>query len=376
MALVGINQPSAQPVPQPGESTFDKVLKGLQVATQLGTLGVNIADSFTKAQQAKTDAKIAQLKEVETNTVIDKSYKPADPSDPNAVSFERNGKLQHYKYVGEPLTASDKMKLVEAGHFDLVDEPRANELIAQGQKLEPFTPGFYLKPNYDKTKLDLQERLANLAKTGAETEKIKAETAGLGKQSEKEASEQVDKLYQQRSSSEVYKNYQKSLTTMRQILDIEKNPSAFSDVALIEFFKKATDPNSIVREGEFNVTASTGGFGDKVQSAYLQYLNGKRLTPDQRADLIRTAKQVLTAHQVTLLKQDAGFVDEAKRRGLDPQRVIRGDYNVNQLPDLLKAAGAAEPGLQILKSFESLKQQTLNKNEKNNKYNVPKEFQP
>lgn len=189
MALVGINQPGYAPQVQ-GESTFDKVLKGLQVATQIGSLGVNIADSFTRSKQAQTDAKIAALKEAEMTATVAKSYVPTTETDPLAVPIELGGQKLFYKLREERLKPEDYISLADNGHGNILFEDQAQALSTQGGKAIGIGGGLFFAPDPGKAKLDLQKRLTDLAKTEAETEKIKAET----KKTQKETSAEQPKV--------------------------------------------------------------------------------------------------------------------------------------------------------------------------------------
>ena len=51
-------------------------------------------------------------------------------------------------------------------------------------------------------------------------------------------------------------------------------------------------PNSVVRESEYATAENTGSVPQKVWARYNKMLEGERLAPEQRANFLRTSKNL------------------------------------------------------------------------------------
>ena len=88
--------------------------------------------------------------------------------------------------------------------------------------------------------------------------------------------------------------------------------TAVSDHALIFAYMKTQDPTSVVRESEFEIAQSLGSFPQRIQASAQKVINGERLTPEQRKDLIGTSKEIHMANvdaQRNLRSQYVGIAD-------------------------------------------------------------------
>ena len=88
--------------------------------------------------------------------------------------------------------------------------------------------------------------------------------------------------------------------------------TAVSDHALIFAYMKTQDPTSVVRESEFEIAQSLGSFTQRIQASAQKVINGERLTPPQRQDLIDTSKEIHMANvdaQRNLRSQYVGIAD-------------------------------------------------------------------
>ena len=66
-------------------------------------------------------------------------------------------------------------------------------------------------------------------------------------------------------------------------------PSPFKDMSAIFSFMKVLDPGSTVREGEYATVENTRNIPDRFRALYNKAVNGEKLTPEQRADLVNAA---------------------------------------------------------------------------------------
>lgn len=70
------------------------------------------------------------------------------------------------------------------------------------------------------------------------------------------------------------------------------DPSAAGDLSLIFGFMKILDPASVVRETEFANAQNATGVPEQIRNQYNKILSGERLSPNQRADFIRQAREL------------------------------------------------------------------------------------
>ena len=81
---------------------------------------------------------------------------------------------------------------------------------------------------------------------------------------------------------------------------------------LIFAYMKTQDPTSVVRESEFEIAQSLGSFPQRIQASVSKVIDGQRLTPPQRQDLIDTSKEIHMANvdaQRNLRSQYVGIAD-------------------------------------------------------------------
>lgn len=82
-----------------------------------------------------------------------------------------------------------------------------------------------------------------------------------------------------------------ALDGMNMIQALAQNPSGVSDQALIAAFAKIIDPGSVVRESEAAAIQNTSGLLAQLGVKLNQIMEGEKLTPKQRADIVRVAGQ-------------------------------------------------------------------------------------
>lgn len=91
-----------------------------------------------------------------------------------------------------------------------------------------------------------------------------------------------------------------------------------SDIALVFNYMKLLDPDSVVREGEFATAESAGGVGEQVWGTYNRLLNGDRLTPEVRQQMIDAANKQYSAalSDPTLRRLNQYYKGLAERTGI------------------------------------------------------------
>lgn len=91
-----------------------------------------------------------------------------------------------------------------------------------------------------------------------------------------------------------YRTYGQNLSNL---LSYARQGNGVSDVALLYAFNKMLDPTSVVREGEFRNAQSTEGLPTQVANYLQQIRSGERLSPSQRADIVRTGLAVFAERE-------------------------------------------------------------------------------
>lgn len=116
--------------------------------------------------------------------------------------------------------------------------------------------------------------------------------------------------------------------------------SPAGDVAGIFGFMKALDPNSSVREGEQATAQNSGGVPDSIRGLYNKAIGEGGLTPERRADFLRTARGQLETAQRSQDKLRSEFSRLAQLRSFNPEEVLV-DFSAPPAPAQPAAAGAA-----------------------------------
>lgn len=112
-----------------------------------------------------------------------------------------------------------------------------------------------------------------------------------------------------------------------------KNPSPAGDLSLIFNYMKMLDPGSVVRESEFknaeNAKAwfDSAGVPTSVRLAYNQASTGQKLLPEQRADFVNMAENLMGAQRVGFNRYADTYRNIARSSGLDADRIVIDPYN-------------------------------------------------
>jgi hypothetical protein len=94
--------------------------------------------------------------------------------------------------------------------------------------------------------------------------------------------------------------------------------SGASDLNLIYAVGKVLDPNSVVREGELQLASDTGSFGQKLLGINKSILQGGKLTPAIKQDLLRQIESRTYSQKQQYNAAKTKYSDIAKKNNLDP----------------------------------------------------------
>lgn len=134
---------------------------------------------------------------------------------------------------------------------------------------------------------------------------------------------------------------QKIAKTYKVMESAVENPSVAGDVSLVFNYFKTIDPQSTVREGEYDTIINATSVPDRIKNYAQRLQNGQKLSEAQRRDLLNTARQNVLAikPQVDLtVNTYKGFVNTL---GKDPDTIIRNPFEGILPPD---AGGAPSRG--------------------------------
>ena len=132
----------------------------------------------------------------------------------------------------------------------------------------------------------------------------------------------------------------------------KKSPTATDDMSLIFGFMKMQDPNSTVREGEYATAEQTRGLSDKLVALYNKAYNGQRLTPEQRANFINSARSIFDSSKYRADQTYRNYETIISKRGLDKSNIFldlggdvpnQGDPTQGQGQGVIPSAVAAPP---------------------------------
>ncbi len=131
------------------------------------------------------------------------------------------------------------------------------------------------------------------------------------------------KLRTEYQGGQGYKDFVQQEQAYQRVLDSAKDASPAGDLALIFNYMKVLDPGSVVRESEFATAASSGAFGERVQAAVNQVINGQRLSPEMRRDFVQRAGDLFSGASNLFGAMNERYSTLSGEYGVDPARVVR-----------------------------------------------------
>jgi len=126
-------------------------------------------------------------------------------------------------------------------------------------------------------------------------------------------------------------NFSNSIATYNDMLVQANDPSGQSDLAMIIGTAKIFDPPGVVREGEVALQRGAGGLKSWVQGWAGFFASGHRLTRADRANLLRITHSRITQYRLAAEKNANAARATAKRRGLNPDNVVRNQFGADQV---------------------------------------------
>jgi len=130
-------------------------------------------------------------------------------------------------------------------------------------------------------------------------------------------------LSKEYTSNPTVQAYEGVKTGYEKVQTAAQQGSGAGDMSLIFGFMKMLDPASTVREGEYASAQDTGGIPAQIVNLYNKALTGVFLTPEQRADFLRTADGIYQQTVGNLEPINQQFSTRAGQVGVDPSTFLR-----------------------------------------------------
>jgi hypothetical protein len=120
-----------------------------------------------------------------------------------------------------------------------------------------------------------------------------------------------------------YKRYDDVRAAYERVRSSASMDSGAGDIGTIFGFMKMLDPGSVVREGEFATAQNSSGIPDRVRNMYNSAINGERLTPEQRAEFVRTSDALYTNEAKRIEGLNTRYTDIAGQHQIDPNSIVQ-----------------------------------------------------
>ncbi len=104
------------------------------------------------------------------------------------------------------------------------------------------------------------------------------------------------------------------------------------DQALVTYINKMTDPDSVVRESEFDRFFKFGSVEQALKAFVARKVRGGAVSKAQRESILRTAFQIQNGIKELMKEKAARFDSIISNRGLDRNSVFSFDFLINNVP--------------------------------------------
>lgn len=122
------------------------------------------------------------------------------------------------------------------------------------------------------------------------------------------------------------KNYKQALPAFTSIVDASKRNTPQSDINLVYGIAKLYDPNSVVREGEYNTVANSPNIPERIKG-YAQYIaGGGKLSPQVKAQIVQEATSRIGSYENEFTAARNNYSDIAKRSGGDASLLFPSEF--------------------------------------------------
>lgn len=147
------------------------------------------------------------------------------------------------------------------------------------------------------------------------------QTKGIREQDKSFKNEQD--LRKEYGATPEYKRYDDVRAAYERVRSSASMDSGAGDIGTIFGFMKMLDPGSVVREGEFATAQNSSGIPDRVRNMYNSAINGERLTPEQRAEFVRTSDSLYENERKRVEALNTRYSDIAGQHDIDAGRIVQ-----------------------------------------------------
>jgi len=137
---------------------------------------------------------------------------------------------------------------------------------------------------------------------------------------------QENTFFSSYTKDKAVQSFNESSTQLKKMLTAFEQGTGAGDVAGVFAFMKTLDPDSVVRESEFEVAEGTGGAKlgsfEKAFQTWRKLKTGERLTEREKENFKKAAIGFYQGDQSTIDNIRSGYYQIAQNQGLDPTNII------------------------------------------------------
>lgn len=122
------------------------------------------------------------------------------------------------------------------------------------------------------------------------------------------------------------KNYKQALPAYTAIVDASKRNTPQSDINLVYGIAKLYDPNSVVREGEYNTVANSPNIPERIKGIIQYVSGGGRLTDAVKKQILAEAQGRIGSYENEYTSARNNYSDIAKRSGGDASLLFPTEF--------------------------------------------------
>jgi len=211
--------------------------------------------------------------------------------------------------------------------------------------------------------INYRDKQANLYDAQAEAAKIEAKAevqaavqrGGLNEDQAKLSMDLFDKL----NASQPVKQFgalQSQYSALENLIFKNDRLQGPGDIAIVFTFMKSLDPNSVVRESEFEVAAKAGGLPEQFVNQYNKLKDGSFLTDEMRLNFLSAAREAANSYVQSANIERDKYVDQGALFGL-PEEYSGGKpfalkstktFNSKADAEAARDSGEVRPGEKVM----------------------------
>lgn len=211
--------------------------------------------------------------------------------------------------------------------------------------------------------INYRDKQANLYDAQAEAAKIEAQAevqaavqrGGLDKDQAALSMDLFDKL----NASQPVKQFgalQSQYSALENLIFKNDRLQGPGDIAIVFTFMKSLDPNSVVRESEFEVAAKAGGLPEQFVNQYNKLKDGSFLTDEMRLNFLSAAREAANSYVQSANIERDKYVQQGRLFGL-PEEYSGGSpfalkstktFNSKADAEAARDSGEVRPGEKVM----------------------------